>query len=444
MKFNTIFIANLAEIAKPLTKSMSQKKKEVEIFEDHAYCDRFAWAKNDHRVLVTPFPIDPNFFQDANLLLKFKHLINLYPQKINGSICQAILKEDPHLRQQLIEIIKTNPGIKITSYAATREFLNLIEYFKKMQLEFTTPETPTNNNQWVSSFVDSKTGFRQTWNQLSEKLPPLPVGAICHKKSELLGWAKHLYHQHQGIVLKINRGLAGEGVLIINQPNLTDQQLETTILENTTQLYWTQDMVVVEKYIAPDIKIAGGFPSIEFQIENSQSSWLYACGMRISPRGVFLGMEIGKGALDGRIEKTLVKNGRKFARHLAQLGYQGFFDIDWVVSQDHDYYPLEANLRRTGGTHAYELACRLLGDDFDEKYYLISQNKIQAPQLKGQTYLEVKKHLQELLFPIKNKKEGVIITMMNYLVKGWLGYVIVTRNKTRALEIEAQLMTKLR
>ena len=56
MKFNSIFIANLAEIAKPLTKAMSQSKRETEIFEDHAYCDRFLWTEHDRRVLVTPLP----------------------------------------------------------------------------------------------------------------------------------------------------------------------------------------------------------------------------------------------------------------------------------------------------------------------------------------------------------------------------------------------------
>ena len=163
----------------------------------------------------------------------------------------------------------------------------------------------------------------------------------------------------------------------------------------------------------------------------------------INPQGVFLGMEIGKGAIDGRVEKTLVKYGRKFARHLALMGYQGFFDIDWVVGKDHDYHPLEANLRRTGGTHAYELACRLLGEDFDEKYYVISQNKIQALKLKGASYQTVKDKLGDLLFPINRKKEGVIVTMMNYLVKGWLGYVILAKDKKRAQEIEAQLLKKI-
>ncbi|MBU2543371.1 hypothetical protein KJ707_02315 [Patescibacteria group bacterium] len=443
MKYSSIFIANLSEIAKPLTQAMSQSKRETEIFEDHAYCDRFVWADDDRRVLVTPFPLDPQFFQDANTLLDFRHVINLYPQKINGSICHTILNEDRQLLQQIISIIKDNPGIKITSYAATTEFLELVTYLQKQGLLIVTPETPTNADQWVSSFVDSKTGFRQTWAQLNGQLPPMPEGAICRQQEELLGWSKHLYHQHQGIVLKINRGLAGEGIIIINQPNLNDDQLEKIIKENSTQLYWSQDMVVVEEYIAPNISVAGGFPSIEFQITQGQTSYLYVCGMRINPQGVFMGMEIGKGAIDGRIEKTLVKYGRKFARHLAELGYQGFFDIDWVYSQDHDYYPLEANLRRTGGTHAYELATRILGDDFDEKFYLISQNKIQAPKLSGLSYQQVKSTLKTLLFPINNKQEGAIITMMNYLTKGWFGYVIIANKKQRAEAIEKNLLANL-
>ena len=68
----------------------------------------------------------------------------------------------------------------------------------------------------------------------------------------IIGWARHLYHRYQGIVLKINRGLAGEGIVIINQPGLSDEELAQVIKDNTEQMYWEQDMVVVERYFAPD------------------------------------------------------------------------------------------------------------------------------------------------------------------------------------------------
>ena len=124
-------------------------------------------------------------FAESNQLLNFKHVINLYPQKINGFICHAILEDDQTLREQLVEIIRQNPGVDLVSYATTSEFIDLVAWLRKQGLEFDTPEAPNASHQWVSSFVDSKTGFRQTWVQLAEKLPPLPAGAICQKPSEL-------------------------------------------------------------------------------------------------------------------------------------------------------------------------------------------------------------------------------------------------------------------
>lgn len=439
IKYKTLFLANNAEIAQSILTAMSPAAQQAEIFEDHAYCDRFVCSDQDLRILVTPLPLDPDFFQNTNRLLKFKQVINLFPQQVDVSLCLAIL-QDKALRLKLIKLIRANPGIKIISYAATDQFFKLINFFKKQNLNFQTPEAPSFAKRWLAGFVDSKAGFRQTWGQLNQKLPQLPQGAICYCMDELIGWALELYHQHQGIVLKINRGLAGEGIEIINQSGLNDRSLTQLIRQRTTQAYWQNDIAVIEKYIKPNLQLAGGSPSVEFQIFNGQTRYLYSCGMRINSQGVFMGMEIGKNAVPRFMARTLEKAGRRFVKHLASLGYQGFFDIDWVYGLDKKLYPIEANLRRTGGTHTFELAKRLLGDNFEKNYYLISQNKLHAPALKSQTYAQVKAKLQPILYPLNQKKEGLIITMVNYLVKGWLGYIIIAADKSRANQLEQRLL----
>ena len=443
MKLKSIFIANLAEIARPLAQFMSQKAREEEIFEDNAYCDRFLFSEEDNRLLVTPFPLDKQFVKDVSSLLGFKNLTVLHPKKIGESICESILK-DSKLNQKLREIISQNPGISLCSYAATPEFLELTKFLKKKGLSFHTPEIPIETKLWTASFFDSKAGFRQAVSAWLKNFPKMPKGAICSSKAEILGWADYFLKAKEGVVLKTNRGLSGAGMRIIRRKDIKGKKTTEFIKKILGQEpYWQKEATVVEELIEPDLKVCGGAPSVELKVNDQGVIPLYACGMRISSQGVFKGVKFGKKAVPPKIEKILFKAGKKFARFLFSLGYQGFFDIDWVYGKNGQVYPLEANLRRTGGTHAYELAKRLLGNDFLNKYYLVSQMKTSAPRFKNKTYAFLKAKLDSFFYPIKGKKEGVILTVLNYLKKGKLGYTIIGPNKKRVGQIEKNLLKSL-
>lgn len=443
MKFKLIFLANLAEIATSLIKLMHPFKKQEEIFEDHAYCDRFVCANTDNRVLITPFLLDKEFFNDINQLLGFKNTINLYPKKIEESLCRAILKDNKLLKTIMV-LIEKNPGIKIISYAATKEFRELVNFLRKKGLSFQTPEMPIESNLWTASFFDSKAGFRQTAYSLGKAIPSMPEGFICHSQEEIIGWAKYFAKKDSGFVLKTNRGLAGSGMAIIKKEDFEGKNVNNLVKNILKkELYWKKELVVVEKFIEPDWEVCGGAPNVEMKIDGQTIECSYTCGMRISPKGVFQGLELGLRAVPQLIRRTLFKTGKRFGQFLAECGYQGFFEIDWVYSKSGKVYPLEANLRRTGGTHVFELAQRLLGKDFSDGYYLAAQMKTETPRFKNQNYAFVKDKLTPFLYPIKGRKEGVVLMIINYLKKGKLGYIVIGENKEKANEIEKDFLKNL-
>lgn len=442
-QFKSIFIANLAEIAKPLTKHMSKSQKEEEIFEDHAYCDRFALSSQDDRVLITPFPLDEDLVADINRLLRFKNVLYLHPEKIRDSISFSIL-EDKKLSVKIEEIIRQNPKIEIESYAATEEFKLLLESLKKKKLKFETPSVPYKNKLWTASFFDSKAGFRQASHSLGKSFPAMPKGIICSRRDELLGWVKYFLTTRKGVVLKSNRGLAGAGLKIIKKEELKPQEIASFVRRLfSKEPFWKKEPVIVEEYIEPNTNVCGGAPNIELKIDRKGLKVLYECGMRISQEGVFMGIELGREAVPKNISIKLSKAGVKFGQLLRQCGYQGYFEIDFVYGKNRLLSPVEANIRRTGGTHAYELAIRLLGKDFMDKYYLLSMNRVEAPRFNKRSYQFVKSKLTDHCFPIKEKKEGVIISIVNYLKKGRLGYVIIGPSKKRVLSIEKSVLKHL-
>lgn len=442
MKFKYLFIANLSEVALSLIKEMKKNEKDNELFEDHAYCDRFLLSDKDDRILVTPLPIDNDFFSDIKKIFHYKNVFFINPKKTKESICQAII-EDKKTFQLLIEIIKKNPKIRISAYVVTEEFLQLIEKLKSQNLDFYVEDIPEKDSLWTTSYFDSKAGFRQALNNLSLPSLKMSTGYICQSKKEVINWAKYFINNKKSFVIKANYGLAGAGLQIINK-GTSLANLESTIDKIFQQeLFFKKDLVVVEQYIEPDINIAGGAPSVEMRIIDDKVKYLYSCGMRVSPKGVFLGIELGKNSLPKKIEKELLTAGKIFGNFLLKMNYKGFFDIDFVYGKDNRNYALEANLRRTGGTHIYEAAKRLLGKDFIKKYYLVSSSKKSVNKVRGYSYKRLREKISDLIFPIKNKKEGVIISTYNYLVKGFLGYLIIGKDKKRAYQIENEFLKRV-
>jgi len=226
----------------------------------------------------------------------------------NGESTLYIKAGSPEIKQQkLEEIIKTNPGIKVYSYTGKPQFISLVEHWQKKGLDFVTPEIPDRHNRWTQDFFGSKAGFRQAASVLGADFPKMPEGAICFSKTELLGWAKYLMAKGSGCVVKYNRGLAGAGLKIIK----TGEEL------NLNEAYFQEYPVVVEEYITTDLNVCGGAPNIELRTINGKAEALYVCAMRVTPEGVFQGIEIGKGVVPEKLEKLLNFSGEKWGNYFS-------------------------------------------------------------------------------------------------------------------------------
>lgn len=424
----SIFIANLTEIALPLVRLMKQSRGEEEIFEDHALCDRFIFSAKDNQVLITPFPIASDFYQDSLTLLQLKNVTNLSPEKIEESLCRAIL-QDNKLAKTITEIVGHHPGIEIVSYAATPEFYELTEYLRNLGLKFSTPEAPSLENRWVADFFDSKAGFRQTVGNILKDFPPMPEGIICDGKEDIVGWTNYFLKKYHGCVLKTNRGLAGAGLKIVKASDNVEEII-------SSEAYWQEGPIIVERFVTPDLSVCGGAPNIELRIKGGKIEKLYTCSMRITAEGVFQGVELGKEAVPQKIVNILQKTGHQFGNLLNGYGYRGNFELDWVCGLDGKIFPIEANLRQTGGTHVYALGKRLLGEKFLDNFYLTARNMGRATKITD--YGELKKETSDLWFNQK-KKRGVIITITKLLGKHQLGYVVVGPTKKWVLEAENEL-----
>ena len=130
MVYKKIIIANIAEAFEGILMSVkSRDERTKRIMAEHSLCDRALLWEGDNKVVVTPFPISPLILERNLKALGFKNCLNFFPEVVDISLSESIIK-DKYLFEKLAGIIRGNPGIRISPYAVTQSFINLIRNLK--------------------------------------------------------------------------------------------------------------------------------------------------------------------------------------------------------------------------------------------------------------------------------------------------------------------------
>jgi hypothetical protein len=187
--------------------------------------------------------------------------------------------------------------------------------------------------------------------------------------------------------------------------------------------------------------VGGGFPNIEGMVlADGSVEVTYYCGMRVTPRGVFEGVEANDRVLPPAIAKEITRIAETLGKAYSTAGYRGYFEIDCLMGIDGNLYVSEANLRRNGGTYVRHLAKRLLGADWFTTSFLVTR-LIFLPA-KIDTFDQLYTLLEPILYS-KERKEGIVIVSSNLLKMGKLAYLIIGASRERVKELEQELFKQL-
>ena len=148
-------------------------------------------------------------------------------------------------------------------------------------------------------------------------------------------------------------------------------------------------------------------------------------------------MEIGKDALSEALTRKLTRIGNIIGRWYWELGYRGFFDIDFIISKDGGIYVVETNTRRTGGTHTYDLARHLFGNGWESETYLLSHDSFRYSKRRMDAEALLQK-VKPILYPMMGEKKGIIVT----LISEWspvMGYIVIASNPDEGRELQKRL-----
>ncbi|MDO8469990.1 MAG: hypothetical protein Q7S84_03165 [bacterium] len=443
MMIKAILIANTAEAFKEiLGKDSHTRRGKERINHELTLSQRAFFWESDNKIVVTPYPI-PSVLLEANKrALGFGNVVNLAPTSGSVNLCSSVLGDRKLLRLIAGEIRKSR-CVAVSPYAVTQDFLQLVAGLKGLGLQFVVEEKPADASLWIVSYLDSKAGFRTEMLKLrSEHVEvKVPEGFVAQNVAEAQRMAEWFYKSGRSLVLKANFGESGWGIKIIREEEYTSlpafRKAFATILKN--DVIWQNTSIVVEEFVDPDTEVAGGSPSTEMLVTEQGALFLYHCGQVVNDAGAFFGVEIGRGALSNSLSRKLLVIGNIIGKRYWELGYRGYFDIDFIISKTGEIFVAETNTRRTGGTHVYDAARHLFGGEYEKEAYLLSHDSFLYHR-KRMLPEELLEKLKVILYPIKGEKKGVIIT----LISEWspvLGYIIIASNRSEGQKMQRRLLS---
>jgi hypothetical protein len=431
-----LFIYNSIEDEWPflsLMKDEIELKKSIIGSNRFSDCYLFANAHLPQCIYLSPRPIHKDFLAYYANLTESTILCKI-PKKRTEFICRNIVRDTKLFTWLIKKAIKNNHSITLYSYANTPYLYELKEKLESNNIQVILPDAPQKKDLWTVSHFGSKTGFRKKFKHY------MPFGYICKTPQLAAQKATLLYQKNKGVVIKIARGNAGEGVLIYRDKDLPQNKKnckEFLLQRFKKESYWNLSDIVVETYIDSSHEKKQPFPSIEGYVEQDGTVTLpYYCNMIVTKEGEFYGMEMAKNTLSPQIAKQVEKISYDIGTTYAKQGLRGRFDIDYIYDGN-KLYANESNIRNNGGTDTYFIVKKLIGNTFFTSRYVLA--KYIDLTIKGRKTLKnVLFLLRKLLFD-KKSKQGVVINSEAVIRHKGLSYIIIAPSKNTALHINTQI-----
>lgn len=424
--FKTIIIENISENYVRDFSNCSETEKNFWNFYDGHYGNKDIFYEGDDKLIVSLLPIDIEYLKSICNLFGWKNVLNLFPKNKSLSTCEDIIS-DKNLCNKFIDAIKSNSKIRIIPLRHSKEFYSLIAHLRKINLKFTVPEVLPNEVEFFRDYYDTKHGFRilaeQTLFKTHLKVK-IPKGYFVSNVKELTEAVHFLYLKVDTLIIKGNNGTQGDSILVLKK----SENMQNTV----NSLPWWNGQAVVEEYISSKKGDLLFSPSVECVIrEDGKIEYLYS-GYQLfeDHSNAYIGLYICPELSTSALIRDSINFAKKYGETLRSLGYKGYFDVDFIISNTKQVYAVESNLRRTGGTHIHYALKELLGSDYSKNNHCIG---IELHTNAKTNYASMLNKFADLLYN-KNKECGIIFVTPDMLEFGLIGLIIIHRSKKLLFE----------
>ncbi|MFD9013363.1 peptide ligase PGM1-related protein [Streptomyces sp. NPDC059558] len=217
----------------------------------------------------------------------------------------------------------------------------------------------------MTMLLNTKTGFRQTAEQLGMRLP---AGRMCRRR-EAEGVARELLRDHERVVVKPDRSAGGHGMRFVSRDDLrSGAGLPLDTVGGPEGLWVVEECLDVAESV-----------SVQVEVSASGTRALFSGAMR-TVQGSFTGYASPLPPSCAHVAGELEEWGTALGRYLADHGYAGPFGLDALVDRDGVAYASESNIRRTATTTPHAMVTRLTeGSATAHPAWSVSKGRTRTP-----------------------------------------------------------------
>jgi|GEM_PF-4201881 len=313
--------------------------------------DMAAFWGGDDKVVIAPSGIDHAWIDDLGRRLDWRIDV-VEPRPHSGSVLDDLLLDDAAMRG-LVSLL-AGP-VSVEPWGTTPGTIRLLAALRAHGIAATSVE-PARERLWTVGYLDGKVAL----DDLAATCPDLtvPAYATAVDFEQLLGLVDVAIEQRRPFVVKSNVGVGGFGTFIAD-PDLIIRadEVRARLLEAIgEEPVFREGPFIVQDWIAAD---AGELrPTFDGEVRLDGSVRVVGVGGMIVDEAVYRGVAVGAIGLDDDVVTLAIRVGEQVGRRAAELGYAGWYDVDFIRHRDGTLYATEINARRTSPTHAFALLDR--------------------------------------------------------------------------------------
>ena len=198
--------------------------------------------------------------------LRLEGSLFVISDEIAGESTVEKIIQCPDALERIANLSEAQKQLQIISFAYTSEMWDLAQYLEeKLDITVFLPETPSQENLWISDYLNTKRGFRSiTSATFDPEEKALPEGFICQDEREMISVIKWFLAQNRHCIVKPDRGIEGRGILIFDA-NYPYSEDEIRAIFEKQKFIFAEDPIIVEHRIHHSSnKILS--PSVEYYI----------------------------------------------------------------------------------------------------------------------------------------------------------------------------------
>ena len=411
------------------------------------------WDDRD-KILISPIPVKKPFIKFVEDVLGFGKIINLSPDQISDYLIENLIN-DAALMQNIASM--NIPDIKLMAWGATPSMVSLLDKFAAFGISIDSSELPSKENIQNVAYLDSKSGFRSLYKELSQshKSIMMPQGFVCGSITEVLSYIRYFFNQNKGCYVKANHGVNGIGLIQMmpewskHSDKVIAQYIQNQMADSGVMIQ--HEMIVVEEVIRSILssearhKTIGSLFMNAFIDEDGQIDILGSGNELRDKMNHYIGAEMGKDSLGNVHLKSIESIMESICLFVYDFGYHGHLGVDFVLNEAKSPIVLELNARRSSESSVYDIAAKLFGKDWASRYsalvrlprYVTLSEAIDIEKI-----LEIVNNLNQ---SIANEDTIVVPLCLSWmeLAEPALGYVIFSSNIKNNDIVERRLFEKL-